>query len=80
MLSGTTPFGIHPNDTHEQILAKLNTGNIGLDTKNWSYITEPAKDLIRAMLSLDANSRPNASQVLNHRYVEILRIQKMTFF
>ena len=69
MLSGTTPFGIAPADTHEEVLAKLNTGVIGLDTKNWSYITEPAKELIRAMLNLDSNSRPAAAQVLNHPWI-----------
>ena len=67
MLSGTTPFQIHPDDSHAQIIDKLNTGNIGLDGPKWAYITGPAKELIRAMLSLDANARPSAAQVLNHK-------------
>ena len=30
MLTGTTPFGIGPEDTHEEIIKKINHGNLGL--------------------------------------------------
>lgn len=62
MLVGVTPFGITPTDSETNILKKLNEGEIGFDGKSWNSISDSAKDLLRSMLSFDANSRPNARQ------------------
>ena len=62
MLVGITPFSITPNDSEQTILKKLNEGSIGFEGKSWNGISDEAKDLLRKMLSFDANSRPNAKQ------------------
>jgi p90 ribosomal S6 kinase len=70
MLVGITPFSITPNDSEQTILKKLNEGNIGFEGKSWNGISDEAKDLLRKMLSFDANSRPNAKQVLDHGWIK----------
>ena len=69
MLSGTSPFNIAPEDSHEEIIKKLNAGQLNLDSKIWGYVSNQAKDLIKRMLNFDAASRPSAASVLGHSWI-----------
>jgi serine/threonine protein kinase len=69
MLSGTSPFNIAPEDSHEEIIKKLNSGELNLDSKIWNYVSNQAKDLIKRMLTFDARSRPSATSVLGHSWI-----------
>jgi len=70
MLTGTTPFGIGPEDSHEEIIKKINHGNLGLDGKISQYLSDGAKDLIKRLLTLDAKVRPTATQILTHTWIK----------
>ncbi|XP_018914477.1 peripheral plasma membrane protein CASK isoform X4 [Bemisia tabaci] len=65
LLSGTLPFLGSRHRLQHTILK----GKINFDSPQWQFVSEPAKDLIRKMLTLDPNTRPTIQDVLSHRWL-----------
>uniref|UniRef100_A0A2K5XLD3 non-specific serine/threonine protein kinase n=1 Tax=Mandrillus leucophaeus TaxID=9568 RepID=A0A2K5XLD3_MANLE len=69
MLAGFTPFANGPDDTPEEILARIGSGKYALSGGNWDSISEAAKDVVSKMLHVDPHQRLTAMQVLKHPWV-----------
>ncbi|ESO10538.1 hypothetical protein HELRODRAFT_96872, partial [Helobdella robusta] len=69
MLCGHTPFANGPEDTPEQILARIGEGKLVLSGGTWDSISSAAKDLVSRMLHIDPRQRITMHQVLTHRWI-----------
>ncbi|XP_064342543.1 ribosomal protein S6 kinase alpha-2 isoform X2 [Camelus dromedarius] len=69
MLAGFTPFANGPDDTPEDILARIGSGKYALSGGNWDSISDAAKDVVSKMLHVDPHQRLTAVQVLKHPWV-----------
>lgn len=69
MLAGHTPFANGPNDTPNDILARIGEGKFTLTGGNWDSVTTVAKDLVTRMLHVDPHVRIALQQVLKHPWV-----------
>ncbi|XP_030065823.1 ribosomal protein S6 kinase alpha-6 isoform X4 [Microcaecilia unicolor] len=69
MLAGYTPFANGPNDTPEEILLRIGSGNFSLNGGNWDTVSDAAKDLLSHMLHVDPHQRYTAKQVLKHSWI-----------
>ncbi|KAL5009638.1 hypothetical protein ScPMuIL_011943 [Solemya velum] len=69
MLAGHTPFANGPNDTPNDILARIGEGKFMLAGGNWESVSPAAKELVQLMLHIDPHRRLNATQVLNHSWI-----------
>ncbi|KAM4047306.1 ribosomal protein S6 kinase alpha-1 isoform 4-T4 [Anomaloglossus baeobatrachus] len=69
MLAGYTPFANGPEDTPEEILARIGSGKFTLRGGNWNTVSESAKDLVSRMLHVDPLCRLTARQVLQHEWI-----------
>ena len=68
MLSGTFPFW---HEKQLRIYQLIREGNVDFSDEGWNEISEDAKSLIRALLTLNPNLRPTASEALNHSWFSI---------
>lgn len=69
MLAGFTPFANGPDDTPEEILARIGSGKYALSGGNWDSISDAAKDVVSRMLHVDPQQRLTAAQVLKHPWI-----------
>uniref|UniRef100_A0A8C6XSB1 non-specific serine/threonine protein kinase n=1 Tax=Naja naja TaxID=35670 RepID=A0A8C6XSB1_NAJNA len=69
MLAGFTPFANGPDDTPEEILARIGSGKYALAGGNWDSISDAAKDIVSKMLHVDPHQRLTAAQVLRHPWI-----------
>ncbi|KRY81616.1 Ribosomal protein S6 kinase 2 alpha [Trichinella pseudospiralis] len=69
VLSGSTPFATGPQDSAQEILARVGEGRFNLTDGIWSTVSDGAKDLIQKMLHVDPQQRITAQQILQHRWV-----------
>uniref|UniRef100_A0AAY4DPH7 Ribosomal protein S6 kinase n=1 Tax=Denticeps clupeoides TaxID=299321 RepID=A0AAY4DPH7_9TELE len=69
MLTGFTPFANGPNDTPEEILARIGSGKFSLSGGYWNSVSPEAKDLVSKMLHVDPHRRLTAAQVLRHPWI-----------
>ncbi|KAG1958537.1 ribosomal protein S6 kinase alpha-1 [Pimephales promelas] len=69
MLTGFTPFANGPEDTPEEILARIGSGKFSLSGGYWNSVSIEAKDLVSRMLHVDPHKRLTAAQVLRHRWI-----------
>ncbi|XP_032880926.1 ribosomal protein S6 kinase alpha-2 isoform X2 [Amblyraja radiata] len=69
MLAGFTPFANGPDDTPEEILARIGSGKYALTGGNWDTISDAAKDMVSKMLHVDPHQRHTAAQVLQHPWI-----------
>uniref|UniRef100_A0A665WY94 non-specific serine/threonine protein kinase n=1 Tax=Echeneis naucrates TaxID=173247 RepID=A0A665WY94_ECHNA len=69
MLTGFTPFANGPEDTPEEILARIGSGKFCLSGGYWTSVSAEAKDLVSKMLHVDPHQRLTAGQVLRHPWV-----------
>ncbi|XP_056413395.1 ribosomal protein S6 kinase alpha-1 isoform X4 [Hyla sarda] len=69
MLAGYTPFANGPEDTPDEILARIGSGKFTLRGGNWNTVSESAKDLVSRMLHVDPHRRLTARQVLQHEWI-----------
>ncbi|KAM5325152.1 ribosomal protein S6 kinase alpha-2 isoform 5-T5 [Glossophaga mutica] len=69
MLAGFTPFANGPDDTPEEILARISSGKYALSGGNWDFISDAAKDVVSKMLHVDPQQRLTAVQVLKHPWI-----------
>merc|ERR1711907_621338 len=65
-LVGYPPFASSPSDSPDDILQRITTGRLQFDSGEWDSISEPAKELLRAMLQSDPDKRITAHQVQLH--------------
>ncbi|KAI1241566.1 hypothetical protein IHE44_0005042 [Lamprotornis superbus] len=63
MLTGYTPFANGPDDTPEEILARIGSGKFSLSGGYWN------SDLVSKMLHVDPHQRLTAAQVLSHPWI-----------
>jgi len=66
LLSGRKPF-----DGKEklQLQQQISSGSYTLESDEWNYISEDAKDLIKKMLSVNIEERITVDQALNHPWI-----------
>ncbi|KAG8009705.1 Ribosomal protein S6 kinase 2 alpha, partial [Nibea albiflora] len=64
MLTGFSPFAYGPEDTPEDILARIGSGKFSLTGGYWNSVSAEAK-----MLHVDPHQRLTAGQVLRHPWV-----------
>nr|XP_032834147.1 ribosomal protein S6 kinase alpha-3-like isoform X2 [Petromyzon marinus] len=69
MLAGFTPFANGPEDSAEEILARIGSGRFSLTGGTWASVSSTAKDLVRRMLHVDPQQRLTAAQVLQHPFI-----------
>ncbi|NXN97630.1 KS6A2 kinase, partial [Rhinopomastus cyanomelas] len=69
MLAGFTPFANGPDDTPEEILARIGSGKYALAGGNWDSVSDTAKDIVSKMLHVDPHQRLTAAQVLRHPWI-----------
>ncbi|KAF1479724.1 Ribosomal protein S6 kinase alpha-3, partial [Eudyptula minor novaehollandiae] len=73
MLTGYTPFANGPDDTPEEILARIGSGKFSLNGGYWNTVSDTAKasifDLVSKMLHVDPHQRLTAAQVLSHPWI-----------
>ncbi|XP_051748802.1 ribosomal protein S6 kinase alpha-1 [Ctenopharyngodon idella] len=69
MLTGFTPFANGPEDTPEEILARIGSGKFSLTGGYWNSVSFEAKDLVSKMLHVDPHKRLTAAQVLRHPWI-----------
>ncbi|XP_057178271.1 ribosomal protein S6 kinase alpha-3 isoform X2 [Triplophysa rosa] len=69
MLTGFTPFANGPEDTPEEILARIGSGKFSLTGGYWNSVSSEAKDLVSKMLHVDPHQRLTAAQVLRHPWI-----------
>uniref|UniRef100_A0A4W4H356 non-specific serine/threonine protein kinase n=1 Tax=Electrophorus electricus TaxID=8005 RepID=A0A4W4H356_ELEEL len=69
MLTGFTPFANGPEDTPEEILARIGSGKFSLTGGYWNSVSNEAKDLVSKMLHVDPHQRLTAAQVLRHPWI-----------
>ncbi|KAG5843681.1 ribosomal protein S6 kinase alpha-3 isoform X1 [Anguilla anguilla] len=69
MLTGFTPFANGPDDTPEEILARVGSGKFALTGGYWNTVSAEAKDLVSKMLHVDPHQRLTAAQVLRHPWI-----------
>ncbi|TFK10267.1 transmembrane protein 196 [Platysternon megacephalum] len=69
MLTGYTPFANGPDDTPEEILARIGSGKFSLTGGYWNTVSVTAKDLVSKMLHVDPHQRLTAAQVLRHPWI-----------
>uniref|UniRef100_A0A671LVQ0 Ribosomal protein S6 kinase n=1 Tax=Sinocyclocheilus anshuiensis TaxID=1608454 RepID=A0A671LVQ0_9TELE len=69
MLAGFTPFANGPEDTPEEILSRIGSGQFTLTGGNWDEVSDAAKDLVSKMLHVDPHQRLTAKQVLKHPWI-----------
>ncbi|XP_066104941.1 ribosomal protein S6 kinase alpha-3 isoform X5 [Saccopteryx bilineata] len=69
MLTGYTPFANGPDDTPEEILARIGSGKFSLSGGYWNSVSDTAKDLVSKMLHVDPHQRLTAALVLRHPWI-----------
>uniref|UniRef100_A0AAR2KEN3 Ribosomal protein S6 kinase n=1 Tax=Pygocentrus nattereri TaxID=42514 RepID=A0AAR2KEN3_PYGNA len=69
LFSRFTPFANGPEDTPEEILARIGSGKFSLTGGYWNSVSSEAKDLVSKMLHVDPHQRLTAAQVLRHPWI-----------
>ncbi|CAK0828672.1 unnamed protein product [Prorocentrum cordatum] len=67
LLCGTPPF-FGNND--QEVLAKVKYGNLTFNPREWSGVSQDAKDLVRMLVKMNPSERLNAEQALNHSWIK----------
>ena len=67
LLCGFPPFG---GQTDEQILKRVSVGRYPFPSPEWDAISFEAKDLISKMLNMDVTRRINATEALQHPWLD----------
>jgi len=67
LLCGQPPFFGH---TDQEVLAKVKQGYLTFGPKEWTGVSQDAKDLVRMLVKMDPSERLNAEQALNHSWIK----------
>jgi calcium-dependent protein kinase len=65
LLCGSPPFN---SESDEGVFKKIKEGVFNFKSDIWKRISNEAQSLIKQLLQLDYNKRPNAKEVLNHEW------------
>jgi serine/threonine protein kinase len=67
LLCGYTPFD---RDTQQQEMEAIIAGDYKFEPEEyWANVSDTARDFVRDCLTTDATSRPNAHQMLKHKWL-----------
>ncbi|CAN0328992.1 unnamed protein product, partial [Hapterophycus canaliculatus] len=66
LLNGNHPFY---EANVEEMMTRVANGNCRFKQEDWVSVSDCAKDFIRKLLTLDADSRMTAEQARNHRWL-----------
>lgn len=90
MLCGSFPFspdppptGTHPQglaDAHMSVYRKIVHGRIEWVESEWAHVGAPARQLVRAMLTVDYASRPTAAECLRHPWIAVRSVPSKDSF
>ncbi|KAL0129809.1 hypothetical protein PUN28_001811 [Cardiocondyla obscurior] len=69
MLAGYTPFRNSPGDSANDILDRIGSGYIDVESGIWCHISTEAKELVKRMLHLDPTRRPTAAMILKYPWI-----------
>ncbi|XP_011860408.1 PREDICTED: ribosomal protein S6 kinase 2 beta [Vollenhovia emeryi] len=69
MLAGYTPFRNSPGDSASDILGRIGSGYIDVESGIWCHISNEAKELVKRMLHLDPTRRPTAAMILKYPWI-----------
>jgi calcium-dependent protein kinase len=71
MFSGEPPFTtlIDGPKGDQDLYKKIKKGDYEFNPYNWAKISAEAKDMVKQMLTLDPAKRPNAKQLLEHKFL-----------
>lgn len=69
MLAGYTPFRNSPGDSANDILSRIGSGYIDVESGIWCHISNEAKELVKRMLHLDPTRRPTAAMILKYPWI-----------
>eukprot|EP00914_Ancora_sagittata_P001760 GHVO01004200.1.p1 GENE.GHVO01004200.1~~GHVO01004200.1.p1 ORF type:complete len:523 (+),score=99.29 GHVO01004200.1:36-1604(+) len=75
LLSGCPPFY---GSTEFEILKRVETGKFSFNLPQWRKVSEPAKDLIRRMLTYAPKTRISALEALEHEWLQEMTSEKLT--
>ncbi|KAI2599133.1 calcium/calmodulin dependent serine protein kinase [Homo sapiens] len=76
LLSGCLPF----YGTKERLFEGIIKGKYKMNPRQWSHISESAKDLVRRMLMLDPAERITVYEALNHPWLKVHEHSQVTFY
>lgn len=65
LLSGYLPFY---GKNEKEVFDKIKQGKLTFEQKEFEVISEPAKDLIKKLLTVDKRLRYNCAQALKHSW------------
>ena len=66
LLSGIPPFD---DDDESELLQQVLRGQVSFEEEEWDDVSALAKDFISTLMDADQHRRPNAEQVLTHRWL-----------
>jgi len=69
LLSGRHPFDA-PGRSDAKMRGAIQTAQLSFEHEVWGHVSQPAKDLIRALLQLNPTERPDAAAILRHPWIE----------
>lgn len=71
MLSGKVPFqSSHRDRSAESIMSKIKGGEFSMKGKEWSSVSEQAKQLIKGLLTVDPAKRVTMQQLEAHDWLK----------
>jgi calcium/calmodulin-dependent protein kinase I len=70
LLSGNLPF---MGRSQKELFRKIVAGKFDFDPKDWTGVSDDAKDLVRRLIVLDPDQRMTASEAVRHRWLKASR-------
>ncbi len=67
LLCGYTPF---TSDDQDQMFERIKRGQWDFEPNSWNHVSEEAKDLIRALLEPNPDSRMTAARALRSNWIK----------
>ena len=66
LLSGRPPFDGRDD---REIVKKVRIGHYNLNTPEWKYVSKEAQDLVKKLLTYDAQKRLTAQEAILHPWI-----------
>lgn len=70
MVSGYHPFDIYGEKPQAQLLRDIRDVNYNFDDEVWEYVSEPAKEIIRRLMTYDPQQRMTLEEFRNSRWMK----------
>lgn len=75
-----THCSVHMSCVQNSLFERIQEGKYEFADRDWAHISDGAKDLISRLLVRDATLRLSAAQVLQHPWVQGVRLLLLCFF